>query len=75
MASVHKDLLICVLYNDTFNSSECLMSNVWLMGKKLMGEGNIMFVLFRLATNQKVAFLNHDGFIAFFTDIFLQAAI
>ena len=32
MGSVHKDLLICVLYNDTANYSDCLMSNVWLMG-------------------------------------------
>jgi len=37
MGSVHKDLLNCVLYNDTAESSYCLMSNVWLMGDNLMG--------------------------------------
>jgi len=37
MARVHNDLLICVLYNDTENSSDCLMSNVWLMGEDLFG--------------------------------------
>jgi len=50
MASVHKDLLICVVYDDTADSSDCLMSNVWLMGEKLMGGlggGNTMPVLFR----------------------------
>ena len=50
MASVHEDLLICVLYNDTANSSDCLMSNVWLMGEELLGGwggGNTVPVLFR----------------------------
>ena len=37
MAILYKDLLICVLYNDTADSSECLTSNVWLMGEELMG--------------------------------------
>ena len=38
MSSLHKDSFICVLFNDTDNSSDCLMSNVWLMGDDLMGE-------------------------------------
>ena len=37
MGSVHKDLLICVLYKHTANSSDGIMSNVWLMGDDLMG--------------------------------------
>ena len=55
MARVHKGLLICVLHNGTANSSDYLMSNVWLMGDELMGVGNIMAVLFRLATSLKFA--------------------
>jgi hypothetical protein len=46
MASVLKDLLICVLYSDTANSSDCVMSNVWLVDDGLMREGKIMAVLF-----------------------------
>jgi len=37
MARVHKDLLFSVLYNDTPISSDCLMSNVWLMDDDLIG--------------------------------------
>jgi len=37
MDSVHKDLYICALYNDTASSSECLISNVCFMGDELMG--------------------------------------
>jgi len=37
MARVHKDRIFCVLYNDTANSSYCLMSNVWLMDIDLIG--------------------------------------
>ena len=37
MAILQKGLLICVLYNDSANSSDCLMSSVWLMGDELMG--------------------------------------
>jgi hypothetical protein len=38
MATIHKNLLICVLYQDIANSSVCLIPNVWLtfcMGVKL----------------------------------------
>jgi len=38
MAIIHKNLTICVLHNETANSSDCLMSNVWLMGDELRGE-------------------------------------
>jgi hypothetical protein len=44
-----------VLNNGTANSTDCLMPNVWLMGENLLGEGNIMAVLFLLATSQKFA--------------------
>jgi len=37
MASIHKYLLICGLYKDTAYSSDCLMSNVWLMGDEFIG--------------------------------------
>ena len=37
MGSLQKGLLICVLYNDSANSSDCLMVKVWLMGDELMG--------------------------------------
>jgi len=37
MGIIHKDLLICVLCNDTANNLDCLMLNVWLMGDELMG--------------------------------------
>ena len=57
MAGVQKGLLICVLYNDTANSSDCLMSSVWLMGDELKGEE----LLFRLATNQKFPGSIPDG--------------
>ena len=46
MAGVQKGLLICVLYNDTANSSDRLMSDMWLMGDELKGEE----LLFRFAT-------------------------
>jgi hypothetical protein len=59
-------LVICVLYSDTANSSDCLMSNVWLVGDGLMGEGNIMAVLFHLATDRKVAGSIPDGVIGNF---------
>jgi hypothetical protein len=36
MANI-KCFVICVLYKDTANNSDCLMSNVWLMGDELMG--------------------------------------
>jgi hypothetical protein len=36
MESVHKDLLICFLCNDTANSSYCLMLKLWLMADDLM---------------------------------------
>jgi hypothetical protein len=58
--------VICVLYRDSVNSSDCLMSNGWLMGEGLMGEGNIMAVLFRLTISQKVAFSIPDGVIGIF---------
>jgi len=37
MGSLHKHLLICVLYNDTANCSDCLMLNMWWMGEELVG--------------------------------------
>jgi hypothetical protein len=55
MASLHSNLLMCVSHYDTASSSDCLLSNVWLMSDELVGEGNITAVLFRLATIQKVA--------------------
>jgi hypothetical protein len=55
IASLHTNLLMCVSHNDSANSSDCLLSNVWLMNDELVGEGNITAVLFRLATIQKVA--------------------
>jgi len=66
MASVHKDLLICVLCKDTAKSSDCLMSNVWLMGDELIGVGSIMAVLFRLATRQDVVGSIPDSVIGIF---------
>jgi len=36
MASLHKDLLICVLYKHTAKRSQSLISNVWLMSDELM---------------------------------------
>jgi hypothetical protein len=39
MATIHKNLLICVLYKDTVNSSGRSMLNVWFMSQSLMGEG------------------------------------
>jgi hypothetical protein len=36
MASLHKGLRIYVLYKDSANSSDCLVSNVWLMFDELM---------------------------------------
>jgi hypothetical protein len=53
--------VICVLYSDTANCSDCLMSNVWLMGDRFMGEGKIMAVLFGLDTSQDVAGSVPDG--------------
>jgi hypothetical protein len=38
MASIHKDLRICVLFNDTAKRSDFLMSNIWLMSGELKGE-------------------------------------
>jgi hypothetical protein len=49
MGSVHNDLLICDLFNNTAKRSDCLMSNVWLKSDELKGEE----LLFRLTTNQK----------------------
>ena len=34
---IYKNLLICVSQNDTANSSDRLMSNVWSMSDELMG--------------------------------------
>jgi len=48
MGSLHKYLFIRDLYNDTAKTSDCLMSNLWLMSDEVKGEK------FRLATNQKV---------------------
>ena len=48
MESLHKYLLICDLYNDTAKTSDCLMSNMWLLSDEVKGEE------LRLATNQKV---------------------
>ena len=48
MEIIHTNLLICVLYQDTANSSDFGMSNKWLISDKLIGEGNIMAVFFRL---------------------------
>jgi len=61
MGIIHKDLLICVLCNDSANSSDCLMANMWLMSDELRGEGNIMTVFFRLDTSQKVECSFPDG--------------
>jgi len=66
MARLHTGLLICVLYNDTANSSNCSMSKVWLMSDELIGEGNMMAVLFRLSTSLKVAGSISNGFIGIF---------
>ena len=65
-ASLYMNLQVCVLCNDTANSSGCLMANMWLMGDELMGGGNIMAVLFRLYTSQKNAGPIPDGFIGIF---------
>ena len=69
MASLQKGLLICVLYNDTANSLDCLMSSVWLMGDELMGEE----LLFLLATNQKVRVRFPMVSLEIFIDITLPA--
>jgi len=66
MASVHKDLFICVVCNGTANSSDYLMTNVWLMSEKLMGVGNVMTVLFRFVTSLKVASSISNGVIGNF---------
>jgi len=42
------------------------MSNVWLIGDQLMGEGNVMAVLFRLATSHKEAGSLPNGVIGMF---------
>ena len=55
MASTHKNLLTCVVCIDTAKSPDCLMSNVWLMSDDLMGEGNVMAVVFRFVTSPKFA--------------------
>jgi hypothetical protein len=60
MASVHKKCLICVLYKNIAKSSDCLMSNMCWMSDELMGEGNIMAILFRSATSQKLAGSIHN---------------
>jgi hypothetical protein len=57
---------MCVLYIDTANSSDCLMSNVWLVGDGLIGKENIMAYLFRFTTSQKVAISIPDGVITIF---------
>ena len=75
MGSIHKDLLICVLYNDTANSSECLMSNVWLMGEEFMGEGNIMVVLFRLAKTRMSRVRFPNILLEFFMYVVLAAEL
>ena len=48
-----------------------VMPNVWLMGDKWMGEGNVMAVLFRLFKSQKVAYSIPDLVFANITDIIL----
>ena len=70
MAGVQKGLLICVLYNDTANSLDCLMSNVWLMGDELMGGKELLFLL---ATNQKVRVRFPMVSLEIFIDITLPA--
>ena len=37
-AIVHMNWLICVSYKDTVNSSDCVMSNGWLMSEERNGE-------------------------------------
>jgi len=37
MASIHSNLHTSGLYNDIVKSSDCLKSNVWLMGENLIG--------------------------------------
>jgi len=37
MASTHKNLFICDLFNDTAKRSDCLMSNMCWMSDKIMG--------------------------------------
>jgi hypothetical protein len=44
MVSLHMNLLICVLHNDTANSSDCVMSSVYLMGGEWNGK-NVMAIL------------------------------
>jgi len=66
MASLHKKCLICVLYKDIAKSSDCLMSNMCWMSDELMGEGNIMAVLFRSASSHKLAGSIHNGFTGIF---------
>jgi hypothetical protein len=53
MASIHKNLLTRVVCIDTAKISDCLMSNVWLMSDDLMGEENVMAVVFGLVTSPK----------------------
>ena len=63
VASLHKGLLIGVLQNDSANSSECLMANVWLMSENLVEGRNITTVLFHSATRKKFEGSIPDGVI------------
>jgi hypothetical protein len=46
MASIQRGLLICVLYKGNAKSSDFLILNMFWMSDELMGEGNIIAVLF-----------------------------
>jgi hypothetical protein len=66
MASLHKKGLTCALYKNIAKSSDCLMSNMCWMSDELMGEGNIMAILFHSATSQKLAGSICNRFIGIF---------
>jgi hypothetical protein len=55
-----------IYFNDTAKSSGSLMPKTWLTSEKLMGERNIMAVLFPLATNQMDAGSISKGVIGIF---------